>query len=81
MSGLRNLFKGPSQSATPSTIAAPAALPSPRVTRMPSESDPSVLAAAQRTRRAALRRHGRMSTIMTDQTRETVGSSGQSLGA
>jgi hypothetical protein len=53
----------------------------PRVVRMPTETDPSIVAAQQRTRAAAMRRAGRMSTILTDNTRETVGSSGQSLGA
>lgn len=50
-------------------------------TRMPTETDPSVLAAAQRTRSAALMRKGRLSTILTDQTKATTGSSGQKLGA
>lgn len=53
----------------------------PKPTRMPTETDPSVLAAAQRTRSAALMRKGRLSTILTDQTKATTGSSGQKLGA
>jgi hypothetical protein len=53
----------------------------PRATRMPSETDPAMLEAAQRTRSAALQRRGRLSTIMTDSSRDTVGSSGRSLGA
>lgn len=57
------------------------ALPKPKVTRMPTDSDPALLAAAQRTRRAAMQRQGRLSTIMTDQTQGTIGSSGTSLGA
>lgn len=53
----------------------------PRKTRMPSEGDPAMLEAAQRTRKAAMMRRGRASTIMTDNLRDTVGSSGQKLGA
>lgn len=53
----------------------------PRVVRLPTQDDPSVLAAAQRTRRNALNRTGRRSTILTDQTKSTTGSSGQKLGA
>ena len=56
-----------------------APLPVPKVTRMPTATDPSILAAAQRTRAAAMRRSGRMSTILTDD--NSMGSSGQSLGA
>jgi hypothetical protein len=48
---------------------------------MPTETDPSIDAAAQRMRENALRRSGRLSTILTDQTQETTGSSGQKLGA
>ena len=59
----------------------PRALPEPRVTRMPTETDPSVLAAATRTREAAMKRKGRLSTIMTDNAQETIGSSGMKLGA
>lgn len=51
----------------------------PKPVRMPVESDPEVIAAGQRTRENALRRSGRLSTIMTDQT--ASGSSGQKLGA
>ena len=62
-----------------------APLPTPKVTRMPNETDPEILSAASRTRAAALMRKGRLSTILTDQTKETgaglVGSSGQKLGA
>ncbi len=47
--------------------------PPPKPQRMPNETDPDVLAAAQRTRQAALQRRGRLSTILTDQTRETAG--------
>jgi hypothetical protein len=56
-------------------------LPTPKVTRMPTETDPSVLDASKRSRRAAMARHGRQSTILTDQLQETIGSSGQKLGA
>jgi hypothetical protein len=53
----------------------------PRVVRMPTETDPSIIAAQQRTRMASMRRTGRNSTILTDGMRDTVGSSGQALGA
>jgi|RhiMethySRZTD1v2_1073278.scaffolds.fasta_scaffold289873_2 hypothetical protein len=53
----------------------------PKPVRMPVETDPSVMQAAQRTRSAALARQGRLSTIMTDMTKSTTGSSGQKLGA
>ena len=53
----------------------------PKPVRMPNETDPDVLAAAQRTRAAAMKRKGRLSTILTDQTMSTVGSSGSKLGA
>lgn len=52
----------------------------PKPVRMPTETDPAVVAAAQRTRAEAMRRKGRMSTILTDGLR-SVGSSGQKLGA
>lgn len=48
---------------------------------MPTETDPNILAAAQRTREGAMRRMGRQSTIMTDMTKATTGSSGAKLGA
>lgn len=71
---MSNLFKP--------KIQGPAAqLPEPKVIRQPTETDPSVLAASQRTRQAAMRRSGRLSTIMTDQLQGTVGSSGSKLGA
>lgn len=54
--------------------------PPPKPVRMPTETDPDVLAAGRRAREGALRRTGRLSTIMTDQTQETTGSSGQKLG-
>ena len=50
----------------PKTPAPPPPLPEPRAVRMPTETDPSVLAAGQRTRKAALARKGRLSTILTD---------------
>jgi hypothetical protein len=53
----------------------------PKPVRMPVQTDPAVEQAAQRTRAAALMRQGRLSTILTDQTRATTGSSGQKLGA
>lgn len=59
------------------TVKQPAA---PKPVRMPVETDPAVQQAAQRTRQAAMMRQGRLSTILTDQTR-AVGSSGTKLGA
>jgi hypothetical protein len=60
----------------------PAPLPTPKVTRMPTETDPSILAAAKRTRAAAMQRSGRLSTILTDSMDNgVIGSSGQKLGA
>jgi hypothetical protein len=57
-------------------------LPEVKQTRMPRETDPTILEAAKRTRSAAMQRRGRMSTIMTDGSRSNVvGSSGKSLGA
>ena len=53
----------------------------PRTIRMPTQDDPDVLAAAQRTRAAAMSRTGRLSTILTDQTKATTGTPGQKLGA
>jgi hypothetical protein len=41
-------------------------LPKPRPVRMPVDSDPSVLGAAERLRESALKRTGRRSTILTD---------------
>ena len=53
----------------------------PKPVRMPTPQDPEIEAAAKRTRAKALERRGRLSTILTDQTGNTVGSSGQKLGA
>jgi hypothetical protein len=53
----------------------------PKPTRMPTATDPDVEAASRRTRESALKRKGRLSTILTDQTSSVVGSSGQKLGA
>lgn len=57
------------------------AVETPKPVRMPNQTDPAAMAAAQRTRQAAMLRQGRLSTIMTDQTKATSGSSGQKLGA
>ncbi len=59
----------------------PPKVEAPKPVRMPTETDPNVLAAAQRTREGAMRRMGRQSTIMTDMTKATTGSSGAKLGA
>lgn len=67
-----------------SLFKAPKLPPPPKPVRMPVETDPELVAASQRARASALRRSGRLSTIMTDQTRETTnttGSSGKYLGA
>lgn len=55
--------------------------PPPKPKRMPNQEDPDVIAAGRRTRAAAKRRSGRESTILTDQTKATTGSSGEKLGA
>ena len=62
-------------------FAKPKMPPPPKVTRMPVETDPEIERATQRTREGMLRRRGRLSTILTDATGSTVGSSGQKLGA
>jgi hypothetical protein len=59
----------------------PEPLPEPKPVRMPTMADPSLLEAAQRRREEILRRKGRMSTILSDNLRESTGSSGQKLGA
>lgn len=55
----------------------PALPEAPKPVRMPTEQDPSVLAAGERQRENAMRRKGRLSTIMTD----TDYGSGTKLGA
>lgn len=55
--------------------------PPPKPVRMPTATDPDIEAASRRTRQNAMKRKGRLSTILTDQTQSTVGSSGQKLGA
>ena len=56
-------------------------MPEPKVTRMPDETDPSVIAAGQRTRDSYMRRKSRQSTIMTENLGSSVvGSSGKALG-
>lgn len=61
-------------------------LPRPRPVRMPTPNDASIVNAAQRAREMALKRTGRMSTILTDQFRGQTGmgsglSPGSALGA
>lgn len=63
-----------------SLFSGPKLPPPPKPVRMPTETDPEIQAASMRTRARALARSGRLSTILTDQTRDTVGSSGQALG-
>ena len=53
----------------------------PKPVRMPNITDPAIVKAGERTRQAALMRQGRLSTILTDQTKAVSGSSGQKLGA
>ena len=61
--------------------------PPPKPVRQPVETDPEVLAAARRTREGALRRTGRLSTMLTEGSQmaggigELIGSSGERLGA
>jgi len=64
-----------------SLFSGPKPPPVPAVRRMPTATDPSVLAAGQRTRAAALRRGGRLNTILTNQSQDISGSSGMKLGA
>lgn len=70
-----------------STPKMPDPPPLPKPVRMPTESDPSIVEAGLRTRRAALQRSGRLSTILTDNLGGGgggyggVGSSGRTLGA
>ena len=64
-----------------SLFKAPKAPEPPKPVRMPNATDPDVEAASRRTRESALKRKGRLSTILTDQTSSVVGSSGQKLGA
>ena len=64
----------------PDTSALEAQMSQRRQVRMPSENDRTLMEAAQRRRKAASARQGRLSTILTDQARGIVGSNGQSLG-
>lgn len=77
--------KMPKQAAAPGVIevAKPVMVPQVQPTvRMPVESDTDLLAAAERTRARAMRRKGRLSTILTDRTTQaSTGSSGTKLGA
>ena len=73
---MSSLFSGPKL---------PPAPEAPKPVRMPDETDPSLVAAGKRTRDSALRRKGRLSTILTDSLQGTSGvpmggSSGDSLG-
>ena len=56
------------------TMPAPAAEESAANKRMPRATDMDLVAAGQRARAAVMRRKGRLSTILTDQTRDVVGS-------
>lgn len=70
---MKSMFGG----GAPAQTAAP---PRPRVVRMPTSSDPSVLAAGTRARQNLQRGRGRLSTILTDMTRGTMTGSGGKLG-
>lgn len=76
---MASVFKTPKIAAP--EAAAPIELPTPKKVRMPTMSDDVTRSAAERTRSAALKRRGRQSTIMTDQTKSITGSSGAKLGA
>ncbi len=62
------------------SVSAPV-IEKPKPVRMPMQTDSSVRDAAARTRASTMMRQGRLSTILTDQTKATTGSSGQKLGA
>lgn len=49
----------------------------PKVVRMPTQNNPTVLAAQRRTQEAAKNRGGRDSTILTDALRSMTGSAGR----
>lgn len=51
-------------------------MPEPQTVRMPTETDPAILAAGERAKGAARKRKGRQSTILTD----SLQSRTQSLG-
>jgi hypothetical protein len=72
----------PAQTAPPppTIINMPAPEEAARNKRMPTPTDPDILAAGRRSRQAALRRRGRQSTILTDRARDIVGTSSQKLG-
>jgi hypothetical protein len=55
-------------------------MPEVKTVRMPKPTDPEMEAAAKRTREAAMRRSGRMSTILSDQLQDKTRSSGKYLG-
>lgn len=57
----------------------------PKPVRMPTETDPNIVEAGLRTRRSAMQRSGRLSTILSDNLGggqgSSIGSSGKYLGA
>ena len=57
----------------PPPLPAPTEPELPRYKRMPTPTSPEILAAAQKTRAAALARHGFLSTIMTDHAGDFLG--------
>ena len=78
---MAKMFKPETPSmAAPPPLAPPTPEEAPVFKRMPVMSDPSIMAAGQRTREAAMKRKGRLSTILTDNLRD-IGSSGIKLGA
>ena len=81
------VMPAPAAAAAPPPLPTPTEAEAPRYRRMPVETDPAIIAAGMRTREAAFKRKGRLSTILTDQTRDITGSrdlaasSGVKLGA
>jgi hypothetical protein len=60
-----------------SLFSSPKPPPPPPAVRMPTATDPSVLAAGRRARAEAYKRTGRLSTILSDSLQSTTGSSGK----
>lgn len=80
MAGIKKMFSGGPAMPAPPPLPAPTEPEQPEYKRLTLPTDPDVLAAAQRTRQAALARKGRLSTILTDQTRGVGGYGSDKLG-
>lgn len=80
--GIKSLFSTPAipQGPTAKDLAKLVPGTGPRFP-IPQQTDPELLEAQLRTRKNARKRRGRLSTILTDQTKEVVGSTGSKLGA